>query len=194
MKKLLLPAFIIMALVQWIIPGSMIYEREEVLRKGKAFRFETEPVDPSDPFKGKYITLNYKERSIILSTTPGFKTGQEVYVVLTVDEKGFALVKNIGSTRPPAGTDYVPANVNYISYEQDSSKHTAYLTYPFEAFYMDEFKAPKAESVYREATIDSSKITYALVKVWKGTTVIENVFIGDKPIAELAAELVDKVD
>jgi hypothetical protein len=48
---------------------------------------------------------------------------------------------------------------------------------------MEERKAPKAEQVYRE----NSRNTYALVRVRDGVGVIEDLFVGDKPIRELAA-------
>ncbi len=47
---------------------------------------------------------------------------------------------------------------------------------------MDEYKAPKAETVYRESTSDTANTTYALVKILKGEAVIENVFINNIPI------------
>lgn len=188
MKKWLLPVFIIVLLAQWIVPGSMIYQREEVLRKGKAFRFQTEPVDPSNPFKGRYVALNFKEDHFTFpGTKSNFESGQEVYVGIAVNKDGFAHITNLYAQEPTAGTDYINAKVYYPSVE-DSNTVTIYLRYPFSEFYMDEYKAPKAETIYRESTIDSSKVTYALIKVWKGRTVIQNVYIGDKTIGELANE------
>ena len=49
MKKFILPAFILMVLVQWIIPSQMIWSRERILSNGKEFRFMTRPVDPVSP-------------------------------------------------------------------------------------------------------------------------------------------------
>jgi hypothetical protein len=48
---------------------------------------------------------------------------------------------------------------------------------------MEEHKAPKAEAEYRKANSDTTKPTYAQVKIWKGTAVTENVFINNKPLA-----------
>lgn len=61
MKQFAIGAFIIITIVQWFVPGKMIWDKEAVLRKGKVFNFRTEPVDPSHPFKGRYIALSFKE-------------------------------------------------------------------------------------------------------------------------------------
>ena len=183
MKKIIIPAFIVVALAQWIVPGSLIWDREEVLRRGKTFRFQTEPVDPSNPFKGKYISLRFKENEITLpGTKEVFENGQEVYVVLKV-ENGFAGIQQLSVHKPSPGTDFVTASIYYSS--PDTSATTVFIKYPFEEYYMDEYKAPKAEDVYFKSLRDTTQKTYAQVKVWKGRTVIEDVFIGKMPIEEL---------
>ena len=47
--------FIVVAIAQLFIPTQMILNQETILKTGKPYRFKTQPVDPSDPFKGKYI-------------------------------------------------------------------------------------------------------------------------------------------
>ena len=47
--------FIIVVCAQLFVPSQMIFQQEDVLKTGTAFKFKTQPVDPSDPFKGKYI-------------------------------------------------------------------------------------------------------------------------------------------
>src|SRR5690554_461138 len=62
-KKFLFIAFILVAIIQLAVPAKMIWDKENVLKSGKEFKFETAPVDPTDPFRGKYIALNYKENT-----------------------------------------------------------------------------------------------------------------------------------
>ena len=50
---------------------------------------------------------------------------------------------------------------------------------------MEESKALAAEQAYIKASADTSKVTYALIKVKNGDAVIENVFINNKPIVTL---------
>jgi uncharacterized membrane-anchored protein len=59
-KKTILPLFALTCLAQWFVPAQMIYDQEQVLREGKTYHFKTAPIDPSDPFRGKYITLSFE--------------------------------------------------------------------------------------------------------------------------------------
>ena len=63
-RKYIFILFIILAVAQIAVPAQMIFGREAILKAGTAYKFSTEPVDPSDPFKGKYITLNYDVNNI----------------------------------------------------------------------------------------------------------------------------------
>ena len=182
MKYGILLAFIVVALAQWIIPVNMIRGGEEVLAKGEAWKFETEPVDPSNPFKGKYVVLNFKQNSFTDRIKRHLEYGQEIFVILNKDKNGFAGIESISTTQPSSITNYVKATVSYLNQNNDST--TVNINYPFEEFYMDEYKAPKAETAYREANRDTSIITYARVKIWKGEAVTEDVIIDGKSIWE----------
>lgn len=190
MKKILLIAFIITVIVQWIIPLRMIWQKETVLRNGKVFNFLTEPVDPSHPFKGRYIILNYEASNYVTTHLDSSINGydQDVYVLLNRDKDGFAKVQQLVKEKPDNTADFVKASVYYVNrYENDSA--SIRINFPFTEFYMDEFKAPKAESMYRESTIDSTQKAYALVSVLDGDAVVKDVMINDKPIMQVIKEL-----
>ena len=179
MKKLLIPLFLALSCIQWWVPASMIVKKETVLENGKAFKFLTERVDPSNPFKGRYVALNFKASLFIPSDKNEFSRGQEIFVTLIKDDSGFAKIATISATEPSGKTDYVKALIDYIDYDDAKTIH---IQYPFEEFYMDEYKAPEAEDVYREMNSDIKNKTYALVKILKGDAVIEDVIIDDIPI------------
>ncbi|WP_207511500.1 GDYXXLXY domain-containing protein [Longitalea luteola] len=179
--KILLPVFIIVALAQWLVPAQMIWEREVILKKGKIYRFLTAPVDPNNPFIGKYITLNIKEGAARVDRTFPTKHDQPVYVLLTVDNAGFAKIKSVSLIEPSKEEAYVKAKVNWIL-NTDHEEPLANIDYPFDEYYMEEHKAPKAELAYQQATRDSTSRTYVQVKIYKGNAVIEDVFINDKPL------------
>ena len=184
MKRLAIGAFVIIAIVQWFVPGKMIWDKEAVLRKGKIFNFRTEPVDPSHPFKGRYIALSFNENEFT-TTSPdsGLFHYGEAYVLLEKDRDGFAKIKNVVKQKPGAALDYVKASISYIDRKKDTA--VVHLLYPFDAFYMDEFKAPKAETVYRESTMDSTQKTYAIVSILNGDAVIKDVMINSQPIRQV---------
>ncbi|HUR30287.1 MAG TPA: GDYXXLXY domain-containing protein, partial [Saprospiraceae bacterium] len=81
MIKIILPiAFAIMVLVQLYVPASMIMESEKVLKEGKEFKFKTAPVDPTDPFRGKYVELNFDAINFRGPIRDTFNYGEMVYV------------------------------------------------------------------------------------------------------------------
>jgi uncharacterized membrane-anchored protein len=181
MKNILIASFILLVLVQWFVPGNMICNKEKVVKKGRSFRFETEPVDPADPFRGRYMILDFKMDTFRVKSMPEIDIDRPVYVLLENDANGFARIQNVVFSKPANQNDYVIANA-YVSRVNDD--FLIYVTYPFEEFYLEEFKAPKAEQEYFESTRDSTKKTYAVVKVFNGDAVIENVYINDKPLVQ----------
>jgi hypothetical protein len=52
---------------------------------------------------------------------------------------------------------------------------------------MEETKAPAAEKAYRESNRRGAQDAYVVLRVRDGAGVIENLFVGGKPIAEAAA-------
>lgn len=119
------------------------------MKKGQTFRFLTEPVDPNNPFIGKYITLNFKEERITQAAPKSWETDQAIYVLLTNDDSGFAHVKSIATKEPKGQTAYVKAKLRSV---YDS---TVMIDYPFDEFYMEESKAPKAEKAYWDSNRDT---------------------------------------
>lgn len=188
MKILLLAVFGLMAIAQWTVPGVMIYNKEKVLLKGKIFHFRTEPIDPSDPFRGRYVSLNFRASDFTAAPVDSsLQNYDEVYVVLEKDKDGFAAIKNVVKQQPAGSMDYVKATISYIDAMGEDTA-VLHINYPFTEFYMDEYKAPAAESVYRESNIDSTQKTYAVVKILNGEAAIKDIMINDKPISEVIKE------
>ena len=77
-KTILWVAFIVVALVQLYVPAQMIWESEGVIAAGTAYKFNTAPVDPKDPFRGKYITLNYSDNSIKIENADDWQNGEPI--------------------------------------------------------------------------------------------------------------------
>lgn len=171
--------YLVVVLAQLYIPAKMILDREDILKTGKAFKFKTQPVDPSDPFKGKYIYLNL-EASIVPSNDSTWTRQELVYVVISEDDAGFVVAKHVSRKQPEIGI-FVKAKVEWY----DSVKKMLIFSYPFNEFYMNEAKAYDAEIAHLNAQTDSTtNTTYALVYVKNGDAVLSNVFINEIPIAD----------
>ncbi len=180
--RLLLVLFALVAVAQLFVPGKMIWDREAVLRTGEEFRFRTQPIDPTDPFRGKYISLFYPEQLVTVSSTNDWEWGEKIYVTLQTDSLGFATVQNGSKDVPQINAPYIAATVSNIDYE-DTTR--LWIDLPFDRFYMEESKAYEAEQVYWQAGQDTLVTSYALVSVKDGQAVLKDVFIDDTPIADV---------
>lgn len=178
---ILMIIFIVVALAQLYVPASMIFERNDILKTGKEFRFRTAPIDPYDPFRGKYVWLNFQNNRIAVTDTT-WMSGETVYAVLTEDSSGMAKVASIHRDIPGHTNDYLKTSIRYISYDLI----TVHLEFPFDRYYMEESKAYPAEQAYLEASQDTSIVAYALVNIKNGEAVLKDVHINGTPIREIA--------
>nr|WP_298924454.1 GDYXXLXY domain-containing protein [uncultured Allomuricauda sp.] len=181
-KKVLFPLFILVVLAQLYVPAKMIWDKEDVLDSGKEFKFKTAPIDPSDPFRGKYIVLSYDENTIEIPDEHDWIRGEVIYVSMIEDNEGFAKIKAVSKEKLDPNEDFVKAEVGFIT-SFDTTKLT--IDYPFDRFYMEESKAYDAELTYRESQRDTTKITYALVNLKNGDAVLKDVLIDGIPIRAL---------
>ncbi len=181
-KKLLLAAFILVALAQLYVPAKMILDRENILTSGIDFKFRTAPIDPNDPFRGKYISLQYENNVIEIQNEGDWLSGEDIYVILANDSNGFAKIESVSKTKPSDEVSFVKAKVSYVS---DNGSQQLTVDYPFNRFYMEESKAYEAEQVYRESLPDSTQVAYALVKIKDGEAVLKDVLINDVSIRDI---------
>ena len=98
--------FIVVAGIQIFVPTKMILDREHVLNTGKAYKFKTQPIDPNDPFRGKYIVLNYDEDHFN-THNDSWKRNETIYLIIGEDSLGFADVKAVSKLKPESDMDYI---------------------------------------------------------------------------------------
>lgn len=173
--------FILVAFVQLAIPAQMIFNQEAVLQKGIVYKFKTRPIDPSDPFKGKYITLNFDINNFKTKDTL-WERNQDVFVYLATDSLGYAKIDTVSKeVLLNNSKDYVKAKANW--YSKYSKSVT--IRFPFNKYYMKETKAYNAELAVIERQRDSlPNNTHALVYVNKGEAVLDDVIIDDMSIKD----------
>ena len=174
--------------LQLLVPAQMIYQQEDTLKVGTPYKFKTQPIDPSDPFRGKYITLDYALNSFETNEDGWDDYHGMAYVYLKKDTLGFAEVKTVSKIPLPIDYDYVVAESNY------NYNCTIYFDLPFDRFYMNENKAYDAEISVRKAQQDTSKTCYGLVYVKDGVGVLDEVYIDAIPIKEYVEEFQKEVD
>jgi uncharacterized membrane-anchored protein len=183
MKKILFTLFIVTCMIQIAVPVKMIWNKENAIKSGKAYKFRTAPVDPYDPFRGKYITLSFDANECVVRNAETYGRGDFVYVSLGIDSAGFAIPVKVSKEAPSEKVDYVTASVQYVYGDR------LRVEYPFNHFYMEESKAKGAEAVYREANRRNSEQTaYALVYIHNGEAALDDVLIDGVSVKELAGE------
>lgn len=177
-----IPAFILLCLAQLYLPLSIVADQEAVVSKGKAFRFKVAPLDPNDPFRGKYITLRYEANRVKVKNVNEWVSNAKVYVVLNTDPEGYAAISRISESRPDDQADYVEARVGIINSED---KDTLNIQYPFARFYMEETKAVRAEKMFLETLRSPQSTAYAQVYVREGRAVIDDVVINGRSVKDV---------
>ncbi len=130
-----------MCIAQISIPVKVIWDAEYVIDNGEEYKFRTEPIDPSDPFRGKYITLSFK--SDAMTDTTNWQAGEPVNVKFDRDADGFAVPVSITRETPEA-----PYLHTKIQYTLAGNPPMAYFNLPFDRFYLEESKASDAEQQY----------------------------------------------
>jgi uncharacterized membrane-anchored protein len=192
MNKLSLIALGSLILLQLAIPVSMIKGKEKILREGERFRFKTQPIDPADPFQGRYVRLRFENDYIPWpeERKSELHYKEPIYAHIEVDQEGFAHFTGWSRTIPETGA-FLKSRHMWEKYNRstDSSKNTYegfFLQLPFDRFYMDEAKAPKAEILARDATLSTN--CWAEVRILKGEALLEDVMAGGQSLRELASE------
>lgn len=173
--------FIVVAIIQLFVPTQMIFNREDILTTGVPYKFKTQPVDPNDPFRGKYITLSYEARTFKTFDSTWVRK-EQIYVYIDVDDMGYAKIDTISrGLIPDYGNDYIKAEAGWY----DNYSNNLDIEYPFNRYYMEETKAYDAEKAVRTRQRDSIlNTTYALVYIKEGEAVLNDVIIDDISIKD----------
>lgn len=192
MKKLPIILLSVLIVVQFAVPFSMIHKRESILREGDLFKFKTRPIDPADPMQGRYVRLGY-DRDFIPDEEPrdhGLNYQQPIFVLLDEDEEGFTYFSDWSLERPE---NQAYLKTRYIGDKRDWNRDTKERTYkglridiPFDRYYMAEDKAPRAETLVRQATRSTN--CWVNVRILQGETAIEEVYAEGQSLRDLAAE------
>ena len=168
-------------LAQWAIPASIIWRFETVLANGMVFKFKTQPVDPYDAFRGRYVALGFAQESVPWTWTDATQHsehGQNLFALIENDTNGFARIKKLSAERPQTG-DYIGVKIRYAM-----PPINFFVQLPFDRYYMNEKLAPAAEEAYRQHARRGQQDAYVTVRVHNGRAVIEELYVAGKPIRE----------
>jgi uncharacterized membrane-anchored protein len=176
-----------LCLLQWGIPLAMVQHAEQVLAQGTAYRFRTAPVDPADPFRGRYVTLEFEAAQVRTMSGWHAETGARLYAPIVVGVDGFATLA-LPQSEPPSRGDWLVVRLQW----RDDERQEARVALPFDRYYLDEDLAPAAEQLYWESNrvapgdtaSDPHRPAWVSVRVLDGHAQLEELYIDDVPVRE----------
>lgn len=170
------PALLAVFLVQLGLVSWQIATAARTLAEGTVWRLRTAPVDPLDPFRGRYVALEFPDAEVLYPPPWLDEPGAVVWVRLVEDGEGFAQFDI--EQMPPEDAPYLRAELAWRTEDRAS------LRLPFDRYYLPEGLAPRAEEAYRQraATGGTSWVT---VRVKDGRAVLEDLYIDGVPVREL---------
>ncbi len=181
MKKITFFLLAATFLLQWFVPLNMLMQQEDILQAGTPFKFKTQPIDPNDPFRGKFVVLNYVANRATVPDNQVWSRGESVFVKIKEDTNGFAMIAGLEKIEPIDESNYIKAEIGRVWGKNPTQVR---ISYPFERFYMEEHKAPKAEAMFRDLWRDSTTNVYGLVVIHQGQTALEDVLVDGVSIKE----------
>jgi uncharacterized membrane-anchored protein len=175
MNALRIIIFVLVALAQLAVPGSMIWKRQRTFRAGRVWKFRTAPVDPIDALRGRYLSLRFSAEDFPRVTS--IPTTETAYVTLKEDAEGFAIVDKISAERN-AGDDVVSVD-RFGTYDEKS-----HVVFPFDKFWVSEADASAAEAAYMANSRRENLNAYVTVRVHDGDAAIEELYLAGQPLRE----------
>ena len=185
-KKYIWPIFAIMILAQLYVPAKMIWDSESTIKNGAAYKFKTQPVDPYDPFRGKYIDLRYEvEREKY--DLDGLENEElqyiyKAYAEIKTKSDGFAEISNLTTDNQSLSGDYIEVKI------RSRQKDKVTINLPYNRYYMEESIAKPSENYVRGIRRDSSINVYGIINIKDGNGVLTQVMINGRPIADVVRD------
>ncbi len=167
--------FALVGLLQILLPGRSIWVRQQTLSHGRLWKFRAEPVDPVDAVRGRYVTLAFDAEKVPQSEA--LPPSADVYALLKEGTDGFAVVDRLSRTSV-SGDNVIKVTTNgfYDGVER--------VEFPFKRFWLAEKIAPRAEEAYQTNSRKDKRNAYATVRIRAGDAAVEQLYVGDLPLAE----------
>ena len=186
--KYIWPVFILMVLAQIALPLWSIRSSEVIIKEGASYKFKALPIDPFDPFRGKYVRLAFEvERPIYpIENVEPIQKGQSLYASISLDDEGFVKFDQIFTSPPSNGEAYVKVECNFTNEEG------VFIQLKNKRFYMEESLAQPAEDLLRDGLSFETKTVYALINILNGESLLSEVMVDDLPLAQYVRTQLEK--
>ncbi len=190
--------FFAFAAIIILVPVYVAVSSQNVLSNGKLYKFKPMAYDPFDPFRGKFLRVNYETDNV--RTKFDFKEGERAYVSIGVDKEGFAFFEEAYKS-PPKKEDYLQTTIKWsgaveqvldqieAAAEQDGfdissidSRGSVGIKIPdnMNKYFINEDDALRAEKIM----LKERENIYIGVRILEGEVRLDNIFVHDQPILE----------
>lgn len=190
--------FFAFAAIIILVPVYVAVSSQNVLNNGKLYKFKPMAYDPFDPFRGKFLRVNYETNNI--RTKFDFEEGETAFVSIGVDEEGYAFFEEAFKTAPEKG-DYLKTTIVWsgidarlqreieMAIEEDDfslgsldTRSSVSIKIPdnMNKFFINEDDALKAEKVFARQRED----IYIGVRILDGKAGIEDIYVFDQGILD----------
>ena len=175
--------FGVMVIAQIAASAQIVYKFEKTIASDNVYKFKTAPVDPSDPFRGKSITLDFKIDSF--KTTDDDWDGYDTaFAYFSKNENGYAVLETL-SKELLTDSEFQYVEVEISNYYSGKVR----FSLPFDTYYMKESKAYGAETLYRDNNRNQvQQDVYAVVHIQDGVHVLTDVVINGVSIKDAVVE------
>jgi uncharacterized membrane-anchored protein len=168
--------------LQLLSVGWMIYRYQQVRNEGVLYRFLLEPIDPADPFRGRYLQLSFEADRVKVCNYVNDDFSDDLYVSLGTDSLGFAKPISAGWNKPASGDYLISKNPDF--YDDENNCAQAILRYNFDRWYMNETLAPLAETKLTKALTREGTRCWLNVRIREGKAVAEELYVNDTALAD----------
>lgn len=182
--------FGLVAVAQLAVPFRMISRKQRVVDNGTEYKFKLRPVDPTDPFRGEYVILNYAalDGAFALPDTSR-RTGEfDGFALLGQGPDGFVRITGLAEEEPVTG-DYIRVTGWKGTYDAGGTDSIRGLGPEFDRYYLEEGGGHIAEDLVRwRPDTNALREAYAVVRVYKGDGVVRDLIIGGRPVRQWVEE------
>ena len=182
LKTFLPILFLLLVIMQLYVPASVVFNQERIHLSGTRYKMQLAPIDPNDPFRGKYIILSFRENTARLPSEGKFESGAPVYVVMKPGRNDFLEIETISHEFQATKSPRVCIKARIRSIIETDGYKEAQLDYPFTRFYVEESKASDIEERYMKAAGDTNAISYGLISVYNENVAVKDIIINGKSL------------
>lgn len=189
--------FIAFAAIILLVPIYVAVSSQNVLNNGTFYKFKPMAYDPFDPFRGKFLRVNYETNDI--PTKFQFEEDETAYVSIAVDEEGYAFFQEAFKSPPKRG-DYLKTTIAWAGVNAklmremeraaEEDDRLSYIDAPsavrieipdnMNKYFINEDDALRAERVFRK----EQENIYIGVRILDGEVRLDNIFVYDQPILD----------